>query len=225
MQELIRRALSSHFLLSQFDAPALDRLASAAHLRRLSRGQVLFVAGEPSDSLYVVATGRLRVFVTSAHGEELVLALLGPGEAAGDLTMLDGGARSADVDALESTELVVLPAAPVRAALLEHPAVLLSLAQELAADVRRLTGRTADLVFLDLRRRLAKFLLEQAAGEGDDSTVDLGLTQSGVAARIGASRQSLNRAMGELVRRGWIEADGQRVRLLDRAALDRYTSS
>jgi len=225
MSATIRQALAGHFLLSQLGEDALDRLADVAHLRRLSRGQVLFVAGEPSDALHVVARGRLRVLVTSARGDELVLGLVGPGEAVGDLAMLDGGPRSADVDAVEDTELAVLPAEPVREILLQHPAVLLGLAQELAGDVRRLTGRASDLVFLDLRRRLAKLLLDQAAASGDDSTADLGLSQSGVAARVGTTRQSLNRAMGELARRGWIRVDGQRVHLLDRTALGRFADS
>jgi CRP-like cAMP-binding protein len=124
---------------------------------------------------------------------------------------------------VDDTELVVVPAEPIRGLLLENPAILVGLAQQLAADVRRLTGRAADLVFLDLRRRLAKLLIAEAGS--DASTINLGLTQSGVAARVGTTRQSLNRAMGELVRRGWIEADGQEVRLLDRDALRRFADS
>jgi CRP/FNR family cyclic AMP-dependent transcriptional regulator len=95
MTDLIRQTLGEQFLLAQFDEATLDRLAAESHLRRLARGQVLFVAGEPSDALMVVSSGRLRVLVRSLHGEELVLGLVGPGDAVGDLAMLDGGPRSA----------------------------------------------------------------------------------------------------------------------------------
>ena len=111
-----------------------------------------------------------------------------------------------------------------REVLMEHPTVLLGLAQELAGDVRRLTGRAADHVFLDLRRRLAKLLLEETSS-GGTPTVDLGLTQSGIAARVGTTRQSLNRAMSELARRSWIESQGPTVRILDRAALEHFAGS
>lgn len=93
-------------------------------------------------------------------------------------------------------------------------------AQDLALTVRRLTGSAADLVFLDLPRRLAKLLI----GAGD-AEVELGLSQSELAARLGVARQSVNRALAGLTRRGWIEVDRSTVRLRDRAALTRFAES
>lgn len=214
-------ALRRHPLVSRFEEPRLRALAAASYVRRLGRGQVLFLAGERSDALYIVVAGRLRVVVTSQHGDELVLSLVGAGESVGDLSVLDGAPRSADVDAAEAAELVVVPADQLRAALLDRPEVLLQLTQQLAADVRRLTETAADLVFLDVRRRLAKLLVVQVAGDESASAVN----QSGLGARLGVTRQSVNRAMGELARRGWIALDGSRVRLLDRDALERFAGS
>lgn len=222
MNEQVERALADHPLLGRLGADAQRRVAAAAHLRRLSRGQVLFVTGEPSESLFVVVSGRLRVYASSPRGDEVIFGLVGPGDSVGELTMLDGGARSADVDAVESSTLVSVPSSLVRDLLREHPEVLFDLAASLAADVRRLSGRTTDLVFLDLRRRVAKLLLDDA---GERDVVELALSQSGVAARVGATRQSLNRALAELVRRGWIGTDGQRVTLLDRESLARFVDS
>ena len=215
-----RRAVPQHLSVSDEDVVAELRgtalfaaaeparllpLARHAFLRRFARGQVVCTEGEPSDHLYVVRTGRVRVLVQSPRGEEMTLSVLGPGETIGELSMIDGQPRSASVEALSDAQLVALPAADVRAALRADPALLLAAAAELAATVRRLTGGTADLVFLDLPRRLAKLLLGEARpAPSGVLRVEPGMTQSGLAARLGVTRQTLNRALGDLVRRGWV---------------------
>jgi CRP-like cAMP-binding protein len=140
--------------------------------------------------------------------------------------VIDGQARSASAEALGELELVALPAAEVRAALRADPALALAAATALAATVRRLTGSTADLVFLDLPRRLAKLLLAEARAEaGGVLRVDPGMSQSGLAARLGVTRQSLNRALGGLARRGWVRQDEGGYLLTDPAALRRFAAS
>ncbi len=219
-----RDLLADLNLTSGADGPAVDRLAHAAHTRRLARGQILFVAGEPTDHLYVVAAGRIRVLVTSPNGDSLVLAVLGPGETLGELAILDGGPRSAGAEALDPVELAAVPAAAVLDFLGSHPDAVLAIARDLAGTVRRLTGATADLVFLDLPRRVAKMLLDAAPPPSTKAA--LRMSQSELAALLGATRQSVNRALGLLQRRGWItaQADGA-FRLLDRAALERYAAT
>lgn len=204
----------------------LATLAAAAGRRLLAPGEVLLLEGERSDSLYVVARGRLKVMLSSARGGELVLALLGPGEALGELSVLDGQSRSASAQATVATELLVLPGAVVRAVLSRSPQLAMAWALELAAQVRRLTGSKADLVFLDLPRRLAKLLLDGPGTRAEPSPrVDLGQSQTEVAARLGVARQSLNRALSALQARGWVRVDGSTVVLLDRAALESYAGS
>jgi CRP-like cAMP-binding protein len=137
--------------------------------------------------------------------------------------MLDGQPRSAGAEALEDCELIAIPAREVRALLDSDPAALRAVALALAAGMRRLSGTAADLVFLDLPRRLAKLILADAKLRRDgtaDST--LAMSQAGVAAQLGVTRQSLNRALSALVQRGWITVDGQRVRILNLDALIRF---
>src|SRR3954454_21557008 len=93
-------------LFAGLDGDELDSIARNAFVRRLARGQILFSEGEPSDHLFLVRSGRLRVFVASAHGEELVLSVAGPGSALGELSVLDREPRSATVEALEAVELI-----------------------------------------------------------------------------------------------------------------------
>ncbi len=198
----------------------LTTLAAAAFPRRLAKGQVLFVEGERSDHLYVVASGRLKIVVGSQHGDELLLAVLSVGESVGELGMLDGRPRSATAEALDQVELIAIPAETVRSVLATSTGLAMAWAQDLALTVRRLTGSAADLVFLDLPRRLAKLLVT-----GGDTEIDLGMSQSEVAARLGVTRQSLNRVLSSFTRRGWIRVDGSNVRLCDRAALARFAGS
>jgi CRP/FNR family transcriptional regulator, cyclic AMP receptor protein len=213
-------------LFTALDEAALEKLAAAAFARRLAPNQILFVSGEPSEHLYVVRSGRLRVLTTSSHGEQLVLSTANAGEAIGELSVLDRQPRSADVVAAELSELIVVPADVARRVLESDPRAVLSAARELAAQVRRLTGAMGDLVFLDLPRRVAKLLLSRSTTGPDGTTVsDLGASQTVVASQLGVSRQSLNKALSGLARHDWIEVKGSSVVLRDPVALRRYMDS
>jgi CRP-like cAMP-binding protein len=212
-------------LFARADADSLTRLAASAYVRRFATGQVVFTEGEPSEHLYVVRAGRVRIVVRSPRGEELTLSVLGPGESLGELSIIDGAARSAGAEAVEATELVALPAADVHATFRADPALLLSVAGELAGIIRRLTGGAADLVFLDLPRRLAKLIVAESRSGPGGVRVELGMSQSALAARLGVTRQSLNRALGALVRRGWLSSEGGGYVLHDLPALRRFAES
>lgn len=213
-------------LFAGADPARLQPLANAAFLRRFSAGQVLFTEGEPSDHLYVVRSGRVRILVQSVHGDQMTLVVLGPGDTIGELSMIDGQSRSASAEALSPTEVVTLPAGDVRAALRSDPVLLMAAAVGLAATVRRLTGGTADLVFLDLPRRLVKLLLAEAREEtAGRYRVDPGMSQSALAERLGVTRQSLNRALVGLAHRGWITPEGNGYIIGDPVALRRFADS
>ena len=213
-------------LFAGLDPAELNALARHAFVRRLSRGQILFTEGEPSEHMYLVRSGRLRVYVASPRGEELVLSVVGPGESLGELSIIDRQPRSATVDALEPAELIALAGNDARDLLETNQQALHAVAVALAAGMRRLSGTAADLVFLDLPRRLAKLLLAEAETRPDGSLVSqLAMSQTGVAARLGVTRQSLNRALATLANRGWITLDGTAVRLDDPAALERFAES
>jgi CRP-like cAMP-binding protein len=210
-------------LFAGLDQSELAAIAHNAFVRRLARGQILFSEGEPSDHLFFVRSGRLRVLVASSHGEELVLSVLGPGAALGELSVLDREPRSATVEALEPAELIAVPGDDARTLLETSPKALRAVAVALAAGMRRLSGTAADLVFLDLPRRLAKLLLAEAVTR-PDGTIEsrLAMSQTGVAARLGVTRQSLNRALSALSQRSWVTVDGATIRLDDVAALTRF---
>jgi CRP-like cAMP-binding protein len=218
-------------LLSALDATALVELAAASHISTVEKGEILFVEGDPSTRMFVVLSGRVRIFRNSAEGGELVLAHAGPGESIGELSVIDELPRSASAQALERCRVISVPADRMRDVLSASPAAMLAVARHLAVTVRRLTGTTSDFIFLDLPHRLAKYLLSLVVAQladaaegprGYGATVVLPASQAGIAAQLGVTRQSLNQALGSLAQDGLIVVDGRAVRVLDVRALENF---
>ena len=156
-------------LLRSAPAEVLDAVATASRLRAFRRGQVVFTRGDPSDTLFVVISGRVKVVVRSADGGELTLTIIQPGGVFGELGVADGGPRSADADALDECQLLLIPLETVRGICAREPPVVQALLNSTAAILRRLTEAASDLVFLDLPRRVAKVLL--SLPRGDDGVI------------------------------------------------------
>lgn len=215
-------ALRRTALLRGVPDAVLDRLATVGVVRELAPGEVLFLEGDPSDDLVVVVSGRLKVVLTSS-GEraELLLRIAAPGATLGEPSLVDGAARSATVVAIERTVVLSVPRDDVLEVAHEHPVVLEALLGQLAQLVRLLSVACADLVLLDLPRRVAKLLLAESV----DGRVELDLSQSALGSMVGGSRQTVNSALGQLERRGWIERAGGRVLLRDEPALRRFVAS
>jgi CRP-like cAMP-binding protein len=199
---------------------ALEKVAADSRVRKFRRGQIVFNAGDPGDSLVVVVSGRITVKVRSADGGELMLAIVGTGGVLGELGVIDGGPRSADAETLDDTELLFIPRQPLVDLQRDFPQVTSSMLAVVASGFRRLTDATADLVFLDLPRRVAKVLLEHP--RSDAGAIDLGLSQEQLSHRVAGTRQSVNQALRGFERRGWIELAGRSVVLRDVDALARF---
>jgi CRP-like cAMP-binding protein len=202
--------------------PDVDRkaLAAASRIRAFRRGQVVFTAGDPGDTLVVVVSGRVKVVLHSADGGELTLTMVGPGEVLGDISVADGGPRSTDAETLADSRLLLVPQAAVREVCARVPAAANALTGSLAATLRRLTESASDLVFLDLPRRVAKTLLSQPRGRG--GIIEPSLSQEELAHQAAGTRQSVNAALRGFERRGWIEVRGRAVLVKEPAALDRF---
>jgi CRP/FNR family cyclic AMP-dependent transcriptional regulator len=198
----------------------LQAIAAASRLRTFRRGQVVFTAGDPSDTLIVVVSGRVKVVVRSADGGELTLAVIQAGGVFGELSVADGGPRSADAETLQECQLLLIPREMVQDICARVPPAAQAVMRSLAATLRRLTEVTSDLVFLDLPRRVAKVLLTQAPGE--DGIIQLNLTQEELAHQVGGTRQSVNAALRAFQRRGWIEVHDRSVTIKQAAALGQF---
>lgn len=201
----------------------LEAVVAASRVRTFRRGQVVFTTGDPGDTLIVVIFGRLKVVVRSADGSELTLTIVGPGGMVGELSVADGGPRSADAETLEECRLLLIPGETVRDICARVPAAAQALMSSIAAILRRLTEAASDLVFLDLPRRVAKVLLNQP--RGDDGMIRLKLSQEELAHQVGSTRQSVNAALRGFERRGWIDVHDRAVTVKQAAALGRFAGN
>ena len=151
------------------------------------------------------------------------LVTLRPPETFGELAAIDGRPRSASAEALEPATVLVLDRDVLLGMLAHHPELMQGILSSMSAVIRRLTGQTADLVFLDLPGRVAKLLMTLADRGGPEpgAVVDLKMTQSELGGMVGASRQAVNHALHEFERRGYLELQGKKVVLKRPDALRR----
>jgi CRP/FNR family cyclic AMP-dependent transcriptional regulator len=208
-------ALRSCRLFAGTSPESLTGISRTLRARRFRRGEVLFHEGDPGDSLFIVVSGSVKVVLPSDQGEEAILATLGPGDSLGELSLLDGVPRSASAIAIEPVEALMLPRQQFLALLATDSSLRAAVLGHLAAELRRLTTHVADLHFLDLTGRLAARLVRLAEERGErlaDGSVRLDAppTQGDLASMVGATRQSVNKLLGEFAQDGLIrlEPDG-----------------
>ncbi|HEY3957624.1 MAG TPA: Crp/Fnr family transcriptional regulator [Streptosporangiaceae bacterium] len=201
----------------------LASLAGVSRTRAFRRGQIVCAMGDPGDTLIVVLSGRVKVAVRSADGGELTLVMVGPGGTLGEVSIADGGPRSADVETVEDSRLLFLPRTLVQDICVRVPAAGQALAGSVAETLRRLTEAASDLVFLDLPRRVAKVLLSQS--RDSVGLIAPQLTQEQLARQVAGTRQSVNAALRGFERRGWIAVQGRAVTLRQPEVLARFAGS
>ena len=214
-------------LFAGLPPPALAELARASRPRRYPAGQVLWSEGDPGDALLVLEEGRVRVSRFAADGREAVLAVCEAPSALGELALLDGEPRDATVVAQGPVAVRLVPRPAFLALLRREPALVEGLLATLAGWVRLGNRRHADLLGLDVPGRLARWLLgpagdETGTGVRPGAVVELGRTQGELAAELGTTRESLNRALRRFAGLGLLEVDGERVVLRDPAGLAAY---
>ncbi len=204
---------------------ALDDAAAAA-LRAtmgqvtVARGDVVFSEGEPGDRLFIIADGKIKLSQTSSDGREQVMAVLGPGEMFGELSLFDPGMRTSTAAAVTDSVLLGLGQRDLRPWLTGRPEVAEALLQALAQRLRRTNEAMADLVFSDVPGRVAKALLDLADKFGQPQPdggvlVAHDLTQEELAQLVGASRETVNKSLADFASRGWIRLEARAVILLD----------
>jgi CRP/FNR family transcriptional regulator, cyclic AMP receptor protein len=190
-----------------------------------ARGDVLFHEGDPGDRLFVIRSGKIKLGRRSSDGRENLLSIQGPGEMFGELSLFDPGPRTATATVVADAELVELAHTDLVAWLEQHPTVAKHLLKALAHRLRRTNEALADLVFSDVPGRVAKALLDLATrfGELTDEGVRVAhdLTQEELAQLVGASRETVNKALADFAARGWVRREGRAVVLLDADRLER----
>ena len=206
------------------DADAAEVMATMTPVR-MERGDVLFNEGDQGDRLYVITEGKIKLGRSSTDGRENLLAILGPSEMLGELSLFDPGARTTTATAVAGTDLVGLGHAELTEFVSTRPEVAVKLLGSIARRLRRTNEALGDLVFTDVPGRVAKALLDLASRFGRQ--VDGGvlvahdLTQEELAQLVGASRETVNKALADFAGRGWLKLEARAVTLLDVERLQR----
>lgn len=219
--DVVRRAP----LFDALDDESAHALIAEMTATRLERGDILFREGEPGDRLYVIGEGKVKLGRTSTDGRENLVAILGPGEMFGELSLFDPGSRTMTATAIAETQLMSLANDSLTMLLGRHPEVGKALLAALATRLRRTNEHLADLVFTDVPGRVAKALLDLADRFGrhveDGIMVSHDLTQEELAQLVGASRETVNKALADFATRGWLKLEARAVLLLDLERLRR----
>ncbi|MFZ0158351.1 MAG: Crp/Fnr family transcriptional regulator [Kineosporiaceae bacterium] len=206
-------------LFAALDDEAAEALKATMARREVARGEVLFTEGDPGDRLYIIVEGKIKLGRASGDGRENLLAILGPGEMFGELSLFDPGPRNATATAVADTALLGVGSDDLATWLNGRPDVARQLLRSLARRLRRTNEALADLVFSDVPGRVAKALLDLSERFGTPTEEGLrvthDLTQEELAQLVGASRETVNKALADFAARNWLRLDQRAVLLLD----------
>src|ERR1700704_3215707 len=195
---------------ASLDEGALRALAPHGAVRSFAKNAVVVTEGDQTDSLYILLSGRAKVFVSEEDGREVVLSTIREGDYFGEL-VLDGGPRSASIMTLEPSRCFVIPLGDIEGLLERNPLFAGHLIHMLIGRVRSLVKKVSDLALKDVYGRFTKFVDENAVEQKGTRVVPERLTQHDIAARIGGSREMVNRIVKDLTAGGYISVDAQQI--------------
>lgn len=212
-------------LFADLTTAELVGLATLMRPRPYAKDEVIYLRGDPGTAFYVIATGKVKIALTSPDGKELILRRLSPGGFHGELALLDDEPRSADAVATEASVQLVLQRDAFRQFLSEHPDIATKLLGTVSQYLRRNAELIQDATFLDVPARLARILLELATEPGaaelppPGSIIPDRMKQGELAALVGATRESINKWLGSFEKQGLISYDKGLITLLRPSAL------
>ncbi|MBU6952213.1 MULTISPECIES: Crp/Fnr family transcriptional regulator [unclassified Hahella] len=207
--------LSQIPLFSGFDAEQLQQLEKHAVFRCFQKNSIVITEGDRSDSLYIIVSGRVRVFCSDENGKEVILNDLKAGEYFGELALFDDKERSASVMATEPCRFLMLNKSSLLEAFRQTPDLAYNLIIHLTQRVRALTNNVKNLALMDVYGRVASTLLQLSERKGDRLITEIPLTQQEIANRVGASREMVSRIMKDLEIGGYIKVEKKKIVIND----------
>ena len=219
--EVVRRAP----LFTALDDAQAASLRASMDSVKISKGGILFKEGDEGEHVYVIVNGKLKLGTSSGDGRENLLSILGPGEMFGELSLFDPGPRTSTATAVTDAKLLSLSHEKLIPWLKGNPEVSLHLLARLAQRLRRTNEAVGDLVFSDVPGRVAKALMDLGPRFGKSTDEGLfvhhDLTQEELAQLVGASRETVNKALADFAGRGWLKLDGRAVLITDVERLEK----
>lgn len=218
-----RRALAGHPLFRHLSDSELTALLGRARIEHRRANAVVFRKDSPGQGLMLVLNGRVKITSPAGDGKAVVLNIINPGEVFGEIALLDGEPRTADAVAIEPTDLMVIDRRDFVPFLESHPRVAIRLLSVLCERLRRTSAQLEDVLFLDLRARLAKTLLRLGDTHGQDTAsgrrIDLRLSQREIGSMTGLARESINKQLRIWDKRKLIRLEGGHIVIRDAPAL------
>ncbi len=205
-------------LFSDLTEADLLRFAEVTREREYPKNSVILFEDDPGDALYIVSTGQVKVVLIGEDGREVILSVLGEKDFFGEMSLIDDEPRSAHVIAMKDSHLLVLRRDDFQAQLEEHPKIALKLLRVLVQRLRRADEKIGGLVLLDVNGRVARLLLDLSEESGGPK-ITRKLTHHTIAQMIGSSRETVSRAMRELVEKGCIEVSRREITITQPEAL------
>jgi CRP/FNR family cyclic AMP-dependent transcriptional regulator len=204
---------------------AAEAVAASLDYADYTRGETVFTEGEQGDNLYIVLSGKVKIGRRASDGRENMLSVMGPSDMFGELSLFDPGPRTATATVVTDARLASLAHSSLRPWIADRPDIAEQLLRVLARRLRRTNDALADLIFTDVPGRVAKQLLALSerfgSQESDGLRVHHDLTQEELAQLVGASRETVNKALADFASRGWVRVDSRALTILDSERLGR----
>ena len=201
MSDRIRELLASVELFGEMLEDEIEELTALAQIKKLGKDTTVFHAGDPADAVFVVASGRVKVVITSSDGKEFILTVLGAGQVFGEMALLESAPRSASVVTLSAVEVLVINRSDFQRLLDSNPRISHRLMAILSRRLRRANAKMESLAYMDVAGRLARYLLDLARDPGqrlgNGWVVVRRPTHSDIAHSIGTSRETVSRLINE----------------------------
>lgn len=195
-------------------------LAVIVEKRKYSRGKVIFTEGEEATGLYVLYTGRVKIYKLSSEGKEQILHIFGPGEPFGEVAVFAGGQFPAYAEALEVSETLFFPRKKIVELLTKDPSMAMNMLAMLSKRLKYFTQLVENLSLKEVPQRLAAYLLVLATIKDKRDTVELDIAKGQLASLLGTIPETLSRILNKMTIQGYIEVEGRQIKLLDRQSLE-----
>ncbi|HIC99311.1 MAG TPA: Crp/Fnr family transcriptional regulator [Pyrodictiaceae archaeon] len=200
-------------LFPELTRDEIDYLSSKGIQKRFPKNSILISEGDESDSMFVLLTGKVKIYASDDYGKEVVINIQGPGELFGEIAMIGETPRSASVMAIEPVEVAFLPRAKFEACLIDRPELAVKFLGLLVERVRGLTDMTKNLALNDVYGRIAYTLNKLAEEEDDERIIRIRLTHQDIASMVGSSREMVSRIMKDLTTGGYIDSHEKHITL------------
>ena len=203
-------------LFSELSEPDLEAVTKLAVTRNFPKNTMILCEGDQSDSLYVVLSGKVKVYLSDDEGKEVTLNVQGEGEYFGELALLDSAPRSASVVTLEKTRLAVISKPAFEECMGKNPGISLKVSQGLARRLRELSENVRSLALMDVYGRVAHTLLDMSVEQDGKKVIPQKLTQREIASMVGASREMVSRILRDLSVGGYITIKNKIITINER---------